>query len=332
MEDWKQVGNDTRVSSLWDGYGSIVRRQLKHAKTGEVASVVVKTVAPPPSKAASASESFRRKMISYEVERHFYSLHHSVTGGPRIARPWDYGKDFVILEDLAVEFPEPLPGAVSLLEAKAAMKWLAQFHGSYWGLSGRENPVRSMDPARDCENGVWDQGSYWYLATRGSEFAQLDAEWKELGRRVDEALAAIPNHLKTLVHGDAKTENIFLNRGVLDEDGLPVCAFYDFQYVGWGSGMKDIVYFIMTSLEELDEGIEAELLDWYFDCLQAMLQTRKDELLIGNDRELFSRNVMMEHYELCCIDWLRFLKGWGLWGAVPFLETHVAKIRTRRGW
>ncbi|KAI9352934.1 Ecdysteroid kinase-domain-containing protein [Obelidium mucronatum] len=176
--------------------------------------------------------------------------------------------------------------------------------------------------------GVWDQGSYWYLATRKSEFEQLSKEWKELGVKIDGMLNDIPAHFKTLVHGDAKTENVFVSNSIND-DGLMGVAMYDFQYVGFGSGMKDVVYFLATSVYGMTPDYETEVLEFYWNRLQSALQRRSDMRDISR---AYTLEVMNHHFELCLIDWLRFMNGWGFWGDATYVKSRVSDIRKRNNW
>ncbi|KAI8840346.1 kinase-like domain-containing protein [Chytriomyces cf. hyalinus JEL632] len=319
--DYEQSGKDVRIASLWDGMGSIVKRTYKHRSSGDSISVMVKTIAPK-KPASRPTESFQRKIISYQVERYFYSIMNQLVPLPvepcmfRLARLYASAPTVLFMEDLSVVYPDSMSGLVTEVEAKAALKWFANLHGYFMGSSSSQShPQRSMTETTSTEEGVWDQGSYW-----------LDKDWQQLGRRVDELLASIPVELTTLIHGDAKTENCLLNHALLDSDGLPAIAFYDFQYVGYGSGMKDVVYFLATSIDWLDEKAETELLDWYFTCLIRVLKQK------GSVWKTFTKEVMMDQFELCMVDWLRFMKGWGLWGNASYVQRRVSKIRKSRGW
>ncbi|KAJ3235180.1 hypothetical protein HDU81_000774 [Chytriomyces hyalinus] len=329
--DYEQTGKNVRIASLWDGMGSIIKRTYKHRTSNDSISIMVKTVSPR-KPASRPTESFQRKIISYQVERYFYSIMSQLVLPVepckfRIAHLYTSTPTMLFLEDLSVAYPDSMSGVVSKAEAKAALKWFANLHAFFMGTS-KSHPQRSMTETTttDTKEGVWDQGSYWYLSTRTSEFSRLDKDWQQLGQRADELLAAIPVELKTLIHGDAKTENCLLNHACLDSDGLPEIAFYDFQYVGFGSGMKDVVYFLATSIDWLDEKTEAELLDWYFTCMIRGLKQR------GTGWKTFTKEVMMDQFELCMIDWLRFMKGWGMWGNASYGQSRVAKIRKSRGW
>ncbi|KAJ3116145.1 hypothetical protein HK100_001143 [Physocladia obscura] len=294
MQDFVAVGRDIHVAQLWDGYGTIVRRRYKHllAEPPRFLHTVVKTIKLP-AKKSKPSQSSTRKLISYAVERFFYSwLENSSIMFPysfRTAKIYDIGDEYLILEDLvAAGYARSFDSALSdTREIYAVLKWLAEFHAYFWGIQVGATP-QTMESSFKCADGVWETGSYWYLATRQSEFESLTSEWKALGLKVDELIEAIPDKFKTVIHGDAKTENCLIN-----ETGD--VALYDFQYVGYGSGMKDVL-------------------------------SKKDQLGCRILEE-YSFEIMKYHYELCLIDWLRFIKGWGLWGDHKFVEQKVDKIK-----
>ncbi|KAJ3061796.1 hypothetical protein HDU98_002303 [Podochytrium sp. JEL0797] len=315
MQHWTSSGGDRHLATLWDGFGSIVSRTYRHPNDPSVRHTVVKTVSP--RRSSHQSESFRRKMISYQVERFVYrylqSTHASspsATAGFATAEMFECGRDFLILQDLSLSFPcdfiESDPR-----HAASVITWLSAFHAFFWG---RSLPIRSMteqDDGNESRDGVWDQGSYWYLATRGTEFKQLNREWRAVGVKVDGLLNSIPGELKTLVHGDAKAENVVVTREGEGEGEVGV-AMFDFQYVGYGSGMKDVVYFLMTSVSGMTRELESEMLELYWVHLQQGLKNRED-LVDGRKGatpvwKKFTREVMMDHYELCMVDWLRFMK------------------------
>ena len=64
---------------------------------------------------------------------------------------------------------------------------------------------------------------------------------------------------KTIIHGDAKIANF-----CFAEDSTKVAAV-DFQYVGSGVGIKDVVYFLGSVLNESElEKYSDELIGYYF--------------------------------------------------------------------
>ncbi|CUS13758.1 unnamed protein product [Tuber aestivum] len=118
-------------------------------------------------------------------------------------------------------------------------------------------------------------GGYWYLATRHEEYASSEDAQEEYTWLIPYALP-VAERLKTealgrtLLHGDVKGENILFSKassqgGAQKEEK---CALYDFQYVGSGLGVVDLVYFLGTTMDERDlRGNENEeaLLRVYFE-------------------------------------------------------------------
>eukprot|EP00976_Prorocentrum_cordatum_P093283 1189304-Prorocentrum_minimum.AAC.1 len=98
------------------------------------------------------------------------------------------------------------------------------------------------------------QGGYWYLDTRPEEFESIGSEWA----RLKGAAAALDWRVKgggsgrfrTLLHGDFKAANI------LHSTDSTRCAAYDFQYVGEGYGVRDVVMLLHSSLQR--GGVQAE--------------------------------------------------------------------------
>eukprot|EP01034_Spumella_vulgaris_P037757 gene37757-46588_t len=73
-----------------------------------------------------------------------------------------------------------------------------------------------------------------------------DDKWRRLGPIVDAKIRSIPSQFLTLVHGDAKSANITYSKSKATGlyDGV---AMYDFQYIGTSPGVRDVVYFLVSS-------------------------------------------------------------------------------------
>jgi hypothetical protein len=269
----------TRLQSLWGGYGEILRVEIAG---GDVESVVVKCVKPPPRSAHGKSDvSDARKRRSYEVERVFYE-----TFAPRCSESCRVprllgaratgGRDdewAFVLEDLdAAGFPERRRTANGDTLDRC-LAWLAAFHATFFA-----SPPK----------GLWSTGTYWHLATRREELANVDEAVRVLAPRIDAKLASCVH--RTLVHGDAKLANFCFAR-----DGR--VAAVDFQYVGGGCGMKDVAYLVSG------EPAEPRALDTYFRHLRRELDARS----------LDAASVETEWralYPFACADFYRFLAGW----------------------
>ncbi len=267
-----------RIQSLWSGYGSILRLQLKG---GSVPTVVVKQVRPGGRR---GDRGHQRKLRSYAVEMAFYR-DWSVRCGPACRVPKllgardDDGWIFV-LEDLdAVGFGERR-GWLNDADIERCLGWLAAFHATFLG----EEPA-----------GLWPIGTYWHLATRPDELAVTDdRELRAAAASLDERLNAA--RFKTLVHGDAKVANFCF--------GAAGVAAVDFQYVGGGCGMKDLAYFLGSCLGSRSLAVAApRFLDRYFELLRAALAGREVDLdaLEAEWRAL---------YPVAWTDFARFMAGW----------------------
>jgi hypothetical protein len=273
-----------RIQSLWSGYGEIVRVRL----TGtERATAIVKSVKPPAHvRGKRADASHARKCRSYDVEMAWYRSFAArcdetcrvpafIDG--RIAR----GEWLFVLEDLDdAGFPERRRRANGA-ELDVCLGWLAAFHARFLGVA---------------PEGLWRQGTYWHLATRPDELAAIDdpalrAAAPVLDRQLNDA------KFRTLVHGDAKLANFCFAKG-----GRAVAAV-DFQYVGGGSGMKDVAY--LLSGESKSAEIEQRHLDTYFKRLREMV-AQLEPSVDADALEAEWRAL----YPIAHEDFRRFLAGW----------------------
>ena len=222
------VTRSERVQSLWSGYGEIRRAHLRDGST-----VIVKDVHPPPR----GDFAHRRKVRSYEVERHFYR-HYAARcdDACRVPRSLASDESVLVLEDLDASGFTGRRHRLSQKELESCLAWLAAFHGTFLGVA---------------PEGLWEVGTYWHLATRPDELRKMrDRALRDAAPELDRRLSAA--RFQTFVHGDAKPANFCFAKTAV--------AAVDFQYVGGGCGMKDVAYL----LGDDDRG-----LDFYFECLRA---------------------------------------------------------------
>ena len=138
-----------------------------------------------------------------------------------------------------------------------------------------------------------------------------DGALKHAAKAIDKRLNNC--EFQTLVHGDAKLANFcFADH----ESVVPRVAAVDFQYVGRGCGMKDVVYFLTSCLS--DDQCEREyerLLEFYFNCLRETLGSKFEGLV---DLESEWRSM----FAMAWADFNRFLNGWspGHWKLTPFSQ------------
>ena len=257
---------------LWAGFGELLRVQTHGATT------IVKVSRAP----AGAGRSFgdRRKLRSYEVELAFYR-DFAPRSPARIARCLGHHAEpertLLVLEDLdASGFSERRDVSMTSAERTACLHWLADLHAAFLGEAPRA---------------LWDEGSYWHLATRSDELARTADRRLVAAAPVLDAKLATARH-RTIVHGDAKEENFCFTADAR-------VAAVDFQYAGGGVGVRDVAY-LLTGLGEVDEerGLEA-----YFARLGSQLRQRGVDAsaVVAEWRDL---------YPIAWLDFQRFLAGW----------------------
>lgn len=272
----KKAQRGARLQSLWGGYGEILRVEIAG---GDVESVIVKCVRPPARAKSDVSDA--RKRRSYEVERAFYeNFAPRCSMSCRVPRLFGAttpsGRDaewIFVLEDLdAAGYPERRRSA-DAGSLDQCLAWLAAFHATLFASP---------------PNGLWTTGTYWHLATRRDELANMDEAVRALAPRIDAKLASCVH--RTLVHGDAKLANFCFVR-----DGA--VAAVDFQYVGGGCGMKDVAYLVSGERDE------ARAVEMYFGHLRRELTARAID---AGAVETEWRAL----YPFACADFYRFVAGW----------------------
>lgn len=279
---------------------------------------------------------FLRTRKSYTVETAFYQKFSRAVRsmgakiGECVLVRWndDFTDGLLVMEDLRGEPSASLCGmtgrsvdqklALNMDQAMASLEWLAQFHASFWGLNDLGG-ASLLD--------LWSIGSYWSLEKRQSDLAKVETEWhkiianfsdlfprefsdqeiSKLGPRlrewatsVDKELQSAPSNM-TLLHGDFKTANIFLN------NGTPSAC--DFQWVGPGMGAKDVAYLLWSSIDpEVVASNEHLLLNFYYDTLMGLL--RKKNICEPS----FSKEEFLRYIDLAFVDYVRFLVS-SMWGS-----------------
>ena len=284
------------IQPLWSGYGSVERWAC------EDASVIVKHIKFPNTlkhpKGWDSSISHMRKVKSYEVENYWYNHYANRCSAaiPRLLyKSSKEGAQFLVMDDLnSLGFSKRVYSP-SEHQIKACVSWLAQFHACFLEGSAK---------------GLWDIGTYWNLETRTEELSNMEeGNLKDNAFIIDKKL----NNCKfqTIVHGDAKLENFCFS----ENDKV---AAVDFQYVGRGCGMKDLIYFI-SSIDGLDtREIQDELLNFYFKKLAQFLGGRNAEL----------EDEWRRHYKYAWADFNRFLQGWspGHWKLNSYVEEITKEV------
>lgn len=266
----------------------------------------------------------------------------------------------MIMTDLRFEFPIAGEKRAELNETQvfAAIDWLASFHGFWWGKVNTSEREKLCKPPLEhfkqekttvLGEGIWLNGGYTYLATRGDEYGDLcasDSEWREalcsplthvegqptvaelaagfLAPRADGSEGVISEY-ETLIHGDVKSENLFTT---VKGDRV---AFFDFQYVGLGLGVCDLAKLFTCSLprrmlsgengDKLKMGKgEEKMLRYYLEKLKEVSGKK------------YEWDAFVRHWETALVDWLRFQASWGFWGNTEWLEEKVRSILKDGQW
>lgn len=275
------------IQSLWGGYGELIRLNF------EKMSIIVKHIKLPKQtshpKGWNTNASHMRKLHSYEVETNWYENFCKINDDrcrvPKAIKCFHTKTQcLIVMEDLAsVGFTHTFYEA-NEEHIISCINWLANFHGKYMGRSS------SL---------LWEIGTYWHLDTRVDELKALeDLELKKYAKKID----AILNEAKyqTFVHGDAKLANFCFSSDALS------CAAVDFQYVGQGCGMKDLVYFISSAIEPSEyENLEEWVLEIYFNALENALKFYKKDIDFMELKKEYTKL-----YPIAWADFQRFIKGW----------------------
>ncbi len=293
------------IQRLWSGYGVIQKVNLIG---DEVTPAVMKQIDLSKERTNrrgwDGQVSHQRKVRSYEVENAFYQNYSQrctvMARVPKLlgAAQLPQGQGWVIvLEDLDCAGFSERKSHVDLPDVKHCLRWIANFHAQFMAEPGE---------------GLWEKGTYWHLATRTQEHAAMnDSLLKQAAAAIDRRLNECK--FQTLVHGDAKLANFcFANDG----GPWPRVAAVDFQYVGRGCGMKDVVYFLTSCLDDVQcEQTYESLLDSYFEYLKNALGS---DFKNFNDLEGEWRSM----FAMAWADFNRFLNGWspGHWKLTPFSQ------------
>ena len=336
-----RILNTQLIQPLWSGYGACFRATLDYSSDGtvndsknngsvraepsqqsqessralhkvnhhkRVTQVVVKCATPPNTlshpKGWNGDASHDRKCQSFTVENCFYSQVQTqiISGCPtaKYIRHDQHGESsLLVMEDLASIGYSRTATSLTAAQCKTVLKWLAHFHACFLN-------VRSEFDSRNLQ--LWPEGTYWHLATREDEFqAMPEGLLKQNAVTIAKTLASA--HYQTLVHGDAKVANFCFTEDFSD------CAAVDFQYVGYGVGIKDVAYFLGSALPtETHIAHRDALLNTYFVALEGALQAR----LSHHDAPSYFTSIDIQYviaewkmlYPFACADFYRFLSGW----------------------
>jgi hypothetical protein len=319
------------IQTLWSGYGVCFRAllsksgdssQLQDITNHEKASkgplrIVAKCASPPNERHHPRGWNGRkghvRKLASFAFEVDFYRHLQPLTTDhckvPQcIAVNQCDDNTVLVMEDLAsVGFTETTD-KLSVDHAKVVLRWLGAFHARFLGQQGaiKQRKIK-----------IWDEGSYWHLGTREDEYNAMDeSPLKQAAFKIAKSLSNAT--YQTVIHGDAKVANFCFTQS------YNACAAVDFQYVGFGVGVKDVAYFIGSALSEDDQKHYTE------NCLSVYFEALKEAFLLRDAQETDSLSQSLqpsfqvcskmcieeviaewrELYSFACADFHRFLAGW----------------------
>jgi len=295
------------IAPMWSGYGEILKVGLKGAT---VSSVIVKAMSLPDEvnhpRGWNNDLSNTRKLKSYQVEWHWYQ-HYVNNSSQAFKIPryiWQYESEtqkVLIMEDLTECYPL-CPDEIDIAQVKLILQWLARFHAEYLFNDGE---------------GLWPMGTYWHLETRPDELSVMNnIPLKTASSQINDLLNNA--QFQTLVHGDAKLANFCFS-----EIGDQV-AGVDFQYVGRGCGMKDVIYFFSSCLSEQQCFKKAEgLLGYYFIQLEDALVKQG----LGVDFSALEKE-WRTLYSVAWADFHRFIDGWSPnhWKVNKYMETQTNSL------
>ena len=255
---------------------------------------------------------------------------------------------YSVLSDLTTTHPTQVEDC-NLLQAKAALSWMANFHAIFTNKVTATSPPTSSSSTSSSTSlqrdhsgnlrGLWRQGTFWTL-TRNKDKHMLmcktyDAEIKsrlckehdasvltpsvlQLGQRLNIAAKVIHQRLQP-EYSRNKICWFTLLHGDLKganikftQDNLNA-GVYDFQWAGGGLNCQDIAYFMISAVHPSALIHEEELLQEYFIQYKSFLSLKKFKKKMPSSQLMtFSEFHML--YEIALLDFMRWLIGYGLWG------------------
>uniref|UniRef100_A0A7S4J0A3 Aminoglycoside phosphotransferase domain-containing protein n=1 Tax=Odontella aurita TaxID=265563 RepID=A0A7S4J0A3_9STRA len=233
--------------------------------------------------------------------------------------------------------PIPLNQAMSCLTAAA------ELHASAWGnrpllqtindrlsSAGGSYQLQFRNP-KEIQNMVasWDHFRTQFVSVNSDTTSILEKESViRLGQRMydmaeyvsEQLTPLVDDEYATIVHGDYKSMNVFLKSDLskdaddVDDDASDdgSAIMIDFSCVGIGLGMSDVGMHIVHAVlpTDLKNGGEEQLLDGYILALEGAVNRNNNNMDNGEGTAwTYPRDVAMRHYQLACIDYLRFIMG-----------------------
>lgn len=276
------------LTSLWSDCGQIVKCQLDEQ------ACVIKAIKVPDHinhpKIKQSSFALNRKRDSYHVEYAFYKqFSHKLpkqAASIECIKAINKGDEFALVFK---DFSKQGYSQATTENIKAILNWLAHFHAFHLNAFHLNAKF----------DGLWPQGSYWHLGTRPDEFNNLPekSDIKQAASLLNSALKQCD--YQTLIHGDAKLANFAANsQGHI--------LGYDFQYVGAGVGVIDVMYFMTSCMDDSELHKHAQsYLDYYFSQLKQALSDYQPHI---NADDVVTQWAHL--WPVAWADFYRFLLGW----------------------
>ena len=290
-------------------------------------SVIAKRIVPSELPPKEDKEKLKQFIASVRREIDFYknmmlpmnkpinSLFPTVYTSLSTPRSWDDTETentsfLMLLSDLSDEYYQS--PSMNEEQTNALMKALSKLHLHFW----QRSDIMTMN-----------RGGFWVLRRRllYGELEKANTTWSGVLERFPELhelnlknISNIASELvskakildyfvekkcNTLIHGDAKGWNLFLNKKESDDTQEEI-IFIDMQWVGKGHPLQDVAYALTTSLdaELLDE--MDYFVDFYISCLEMALANNKN---VNVD----IKKIRLE-YDLIWLDYIRVIVT-GLW-------------------
>jgi hypothetical protein len=164
------------------------------------------------------------------------------------------------LESSGCSFPNFQSGA-DLPVVRSAIEGLARLHAAFWESPRFERDLDWVEPPMHGAMGpkLVAMGVEAFGADQPAAFHELARIYTQHGDAMAALLAAGP---RTLLHGDPHLGNQFVDRGSV--------GFLDWACVSRGPGLRDVAYFMSSSVDtELRQAEEQALLRRYLEVLAA---------------------------------------------------------------
>lgn len=344
----------TTLQTLWAGYGQIcaiiVRATTDKAAeyvgklcgedsgtAGKTYPLILKLISPPRKSTSQEDEGHLRKMLSYEVEQHFYSHVVPLLGDEiGLAKCVVSTRDIpsqkcaeelgnlvaTVMVDLRPRYPVAgeKRSELNSIQVHSALDWLAAFHSRSWELlSGsldkhvlpplEESSRRRQGGGKDIGKSLWLNGGYTYLATRRKEYASLvddtGSEWSEALCALSEGSSLSVAEMVALFLTPCGRAVESLIHGDVKSENLftttkgDKVAFFDFQYVGLGLGVCDLAKLFTCSVP-LDMLIDPD-------------EPLPEELTMGDGERALLKHYhtsLLQNKESDFYEWKTFQRHW----------------------